>query len=1175
VIHIESARKLLDFRRAGRISEARAEEQLQGAVAIHNFLREHRVAYLADEVGMGKTLVALGAVALFRHFQPGFRVLFLSPRENLQRNWQTELGNLARHNVRFADLRVRAPDGRPARELVHCSSLIELVRETHLDPDRDFFVRFSSFSLQTGKTQEDWRRLRDDLREYLPWMHGDAFDLRNKEAFKRNFGRALCCALPPFDLVVVDEAHNLKHGLSGSASARNIVLAEALGRVTDDGPPSSRRLFRGHGPRARRVLLLSATPIEDSYRQLWNQLDLFGHGLDLSGHGMGFEILRDDEASEGRKKEVVRKFLIRRVTQIQSTPKTALTKNQYRRLWRNGGVASHDQPIRIEDPRAKLVVALVQKKVSEILADERFKHSFQIGMLASFESFLETSRLKRKDADSVFDDADQATAQAERDGVDVRELNGLAKSYREAFGGATLPHPKMDALVESLSASWRTGAKALVFVRRVASVKELKAKLDESYDQWLIETLRGALPEALRPEFEGVVQRYREIKTRTAPDLAPARLEPASEVIQVPDDQGGHDTFFAWFFRGNGPKRILSGARLQTRFKDSGAYSTFFADNHVLALLGAEPGAVLERLAQELSCSRPEIEASVREGAARYLRRNARVTRAEAHAAAQAAALELLAQSPTSPVAGHARLLLELGYAKPIHSAHSTPSDLARNLERRTFFTELRRDEWAELRRRIWAAPDVTAHGETLREFLAEQELRTLLLATAARLGHAFIDLYLVAMGDRTSLAARHETTEIGLADGAEEPELINRFLQRLDQQRTAPDSPWGAFHELSELSSNFRLVLDLNLPKVDPRGNDPLGEARARVPGLLREQQPTGGMAGQVNRTLVRQFRMPGYPLVLVTTDLVREGENLHTFCSTVHHYGITWTPSAMEQRIGRIDRVASHTDRRLTDCGGAPSGADKLQVHFPFLEDTLERLQVETVLRRMDDFLRKMHEGLTQETSDHNRIDIGRALSGGGHLSVPDDQPLESAFPVPRNALKGNAKRMQVDSDTGERLLNRFKGLQVHSLAGFPIAWRESPPLSTLLGTATLPSGRFQPFALLLSCTHGLPLVRCISPIGRTSPEENLASLEALVRPFRARVAALPTGEDLSYDLTLEDEVLLGSPASDLARVSLLLARVLADADQLELEHFDGRLDQPLTTFEADLAKEQSPHA
>jgi hypothetical protein len=69
VIDIAAARRVLDFSK--RIGPGqRADEQLEGAVAIHNILDQHGVAYLADEVGMGKTYVALGALALFRHLNP-------------------------------------------------------------------------------------------------------------------------------------------------------------------------------------------------------------------------------------------------------------------------------------------------------------------------------------------------------------------------------------------------------------------------------------------------------------------------------------------------------------------------------------------------------------------------------------------------------------------------------------------------------------------------------------------------------------------------------------------------------------------------------------------------------------------------------------------------------------------------------------------------------------------------------------------------------------------------------------------------------------------------------------------------------------------------------------------------------------------------------------------------
>ncbi|MCB9631966.1 MAG: DEAD/DEAH box helicase family protein, partial [Sandaracinus sp.] len=182
VIDLQAASQLLDFgRRIG--GGRRADEQLAGAVAIHNLLLEHRVAYLADEVGMGKTYVALGALALFRHFRPDFRVCVIAPRENIQRKWQNELTNFAAHNLRFADLRVGSVDRRPARELVSCPNLLSFAHESAIDPHRDFFLRMSSFSLGLSDSAS-WRRLRDQLRQVLPWVPEDAFDLRNKDRFK-------------------------------------------------------------------------------------------------------------------------------------------------------------------------------------------------------------------------------------------------------------------------------------------------------------------------------------------------------------------------------------------------------------------------------------------------------------------------------------------------------------------------------------------------------------------------------------------------------------------------------------------------------------------------------------------------------------------------------------------------------------------------------------------------------------------------------------------------------------------------------------------------------------------------------------------------------------------------------------------------------------------------------
>ncbi|MBZ0116224.1 MAG: DEAD/DEAH box helicase family protein [Sandaracinaceae bacterium] len=1161
MIDREAADALLDFGRrigAGR----RADEQLAGAVAIHNMLREHRVAYLADEVGMGKTYVALGALALFRHYKPDFRVLVIAPRENIQRKWQKELTNFAAHNVRFPDLRVASIDRAPARPLVDCGSLLHFVREVTLDPHRDFFLRMSSFSLALGRDSESWRKYREAIQTELPWVPDEAFDLRNKDRFKENFAAALCCAIPKFDLVIVDEAHNLKHGY-GSAAARNRVLARMFGRADD----VDAKAFKGYGPRADRVLFLSATPLEETYRHVWNQLDVFGLAEP-------FDELRRDDLGEDTKKEVARRFLVRRVTEMRIGGRT-YTKNLYRREWRRGGVSEHDEPIHVTDPRQRLVVALVQKKVAELLGSERFNRSFQIGMLASFESFLETARLKRdaeEDSESTFDDAEQAENLVEREGLDVRDLNRLAQDYRQKFN-AELPHPKMDAVVDSLAAAWTTGRKALVFVRRVASVTELKRKLDERYDAWLIPHLRARLPLELRGDFERVVSRYRSEKD----DAASRRRAREARVDKGDDDvdRGGTDTFFAWYFRGEGPKGVVSGANVQQRFtRTSGALATFFSDNYVSALLGVRPDETFEALARAIDASDEEARSLLRQRAARYISRAKTVTSGMRFDAAQASGLELLKERACAPLADHARVVWEARYAASHRQKHADEApDLSDALAQRSLFTELREAEWDELRTAIWpislTRPDDT---KTWAAQFREQELRAQLLAAAARLGHAFIDLYAVLMQRRESLSLR--ATEID--DDESDPSdaatrRIRDFLGLLDQQRRRPigaDRTWRAFDELADLAENFDLIVDVNVP--DAR-TAPLTETVREAGRLLGRQQPNGGMSGQVSRTLVQQFRMPGYPMVLVTTDLLQEGEDLHTFCSTIHHYGISWTPSAMEQRIGRIDRVRSQTDRRLSKLDREPHGDELLQVHFPYLTDTVEVLQVERVLDRMNTFLRLMHEGLAVPKAEEKKIDVAREIiSTRGQVERIRDQ-LHSAFPVREELTRGSVRHLVVDGSLAASIEARFASIaRASALGGRPITWSEAVRENALLGTASLEGGRQQPFTLLLRSEAGRPIVRCISPVGRVEPDVAQEAIVARAAHVACRVAAILTKEERTYDLTVEDDVVLGDPEHDLVRVGLLVARVVDEADRFEQDHFDDGRDEPLATFERDLKKE-----
>ena len=56
-----------------------------------------------------------------------------------------------------------------------------------------------------------------------------------------------------------------------------------------------------------------------------------------------------------------------------------------------------------------------------------------------------------------------------------------------------------------------------------------------------------------------------------------------------------------------------------------------------------------------------------------------------------------------------------------------------------------------------------------------------------------------------------------------------------------------------------------------------PLNELSKLFGRALAKQNPVGGMFGGVDATLVRQFRMPGYPLVLLTTEVLQEYEGAY----------------------------------------------------------------------------------------------------------------------------------------------------------------------------------------------------------------------------------------------------------------------------------------------------------
>ena len=1162
--------ELIDFAPSGADRDkAFGCQQREGTVAAFNMLARNGCAYLADEVGMGKTYVALGVMSLLRYFDPHARIVVIAPRENIQRKWVKELHNFVGRNWLVVGNRVKSLQGRPVWEPVVCNSLVEFAREVLVNQDRDFFLRMTSFSIRLSDSQ-DRRKTRCALLDNVPWLERRHVPNRTPEGFRDAFAVALNGAVPEADLVIVDEAHNLKHGFRADGSTRNRVMGLAFGHP--DGDTFGQPWFT---KRAKRVLLLSATPFEDDYADIQRQLAVFGFGDAVleggSGEtGISITALADPEIAEDEKRRIAQRLLIRRVSGLNIAGRLH-TKNMYRREWRRGGLEHHDEPIEIEDPRQRLIVALMQKKVAEVLQTERFNNHFQIGMLSSFESFLqsvETARRRNED-EPAFDGEEQRRGlnDRERNGIDTEALGEVVRSYREVFGN-TLPHPKLDTTAAALSGAFETGEKTLVFVRRVATVDELAAKLDESFDAWIRARMEASLPE-LHEEIAALFERYASERLRRPDEIEAARedyadLSTEQERIDrrddlEEDDEGGAETFFAWFFRGNGPSGELSGAAFQKNrlSSTSSAYATLFEDDYVASLLDVEAGGVIESLARVTGDSPERCADRLRHLAFGFFQERSRqregYPRLYVFEGYQAAGLALLRMCGGA-IGKQAEIVLEERFPGIHPIAVAPPAGfpaLDVGLGLTTVFTELRRRP--ALRDHLWPVEGL----EDFRSAFRRREQRRELLSAMARLGAAYIDLYLLAIGRIGSFKLRQR----GEIESA--AELALDFVALLGRQNGEPG--FHACQELSQAAEAFDHIVSVNFPDAPACA---LPELARLYGATLQKQVPVGRMSGGVNQRLVRQFRMPGFPLVLVTTDVLQEGEDLHTFCRRIAHYGIAWTPSAIEQRTGRVDRIGGLVQRRLDGSLEPPPAEELIQVYYPHLRDTVELLQVRRVLRRLNRFLRLIHRGDSAEEGGGHAIDAARALLDELEDMSPIDGELESAFPIEPGSgwLEGDLGATAVTAPDWERQYRHLDTLWQGLCEHYPITDLASGIRHRRYGElctgAAKPNGagardtvayrRRQPFSIeLRSHVAGDEiLVECESTIGLVDLQDDTvvdALMEALDGGGGVKLCVDPRVDKHQDRLYVRRDILFDPVATRLADILAMFENTLSPAVRL----------------------------
>ena len=129
-----------------------------------------------------------------------------------------------------------------------------------------------------------------------------------------------------------------------------------------------------------------------------------------------------------------------------------------------------------------------------------------------------------------------------------------------------------------------------------------------------------------------------------------------------------------------------------------------------------------------------------------------------------------------------------------------------------------------------------------------------------------------------------------------------------------------------------FDAYLETLLRAVDLEEQTAVYEEASRNRDIVT--RVTGSVASSERDRLFVGFNTPLVPEVLIVTTVGQEGIDLHRECRHVIHHDLPWNPATLEQRTGRVDRIGSKTERLR----GNGNGDCSLDVAVPYIAGTYD---------------------------------------------------------------------------------------------------------------------------------------------------------------------------------------------------------------------------------------------
>jgi hypothetical protein len=962
----------LDFAHSG-IEEEIARKQVEGVAGLWHILSNHRYAYLADEVGMGKTYQALGVIALTWMLQPEARVLVIAPNKSVQSNWAREYRSFCENNVIRCGGRVNdLLTGKPTREVLVHQNLGDFTEALlHKRPGLHL-ARLSAFSHLSGSLG-----FKDAPTPEAPLTYADVSEhLRRKQLFvSAPAGREeleltnsiqlnVACAimlgelLPMFDLVVIDEAHLLRN--RGDNIMTN-VFAHMLGMR----PPAAKAPIAPLADKDIRppmTLLLSATPAHRSEQDIYNQLAY------LDADASTFSV------ADGKHRQAfLNERFVRRLRLFCGKSKYDYRADLFQKARAIRAPGSSEQRPSLTE---ELFFIASQKAIEESLCKDKLTASVKLGFLECFESY---------ELEDVADETEGSHYEvSEKYAPDRAALEELVLEYQACTKGVPPPHPKMGLIEDDYREQLASLApeKLLIFVRRRASVHEITRRVCAIYDQNAL----AYLGEALGEEFEHVS----DFRSRANAILGRGGLEPCDN---SEDERGESIRSRVLELFASRVKDAEATNRFRDRFRQSGSlrealeenllrllhrahhedgllgYASFLEEN-ISAQLRAELRAELSRkyFWNSTSLHVGRATAHVHRRVLSSLKRH------ERYGALSKKLCKLLADDPSPP---HDYLDGEVTIER------EETLDL---LLERTSLWDVILDEWCE--------SDLAEQAQVFQALRVTNTSKLTALRTRTfvrnvfdknlRIGEGVLDLF-VAYARVSANVTGNDRLDRSVLAGA-----IARVLSdgmREDSERRSTLWRMAEFVRMEQhMKPLFGSVLD--------RRQRLWAETNWSV---LDQQEPIlGVMGGSSSRErAIIQFNTPFFPDIVVCTDIFREGVNLHRCCRRVWHYGMSATPGDIEQRTGRVDRYFSVVHRALLESEQTSTSRGMLDVGFPYLGQSIDEDQLAQAISRRLEVQPLLDKGTADiDVSDELELD---APTGSLESLTARLQKLEGASAEP----------------------------------------------------------------------------------------------------------------------------------------------------------------------------------